>query len=118
MNFIYFFLTLFITNKNKIQKIPVGFTRIQNKMISDDQRNEGINNIKKNKLCKNCIYYKPYFAYSEYIPLLSRCRRFSYEDKVSNEIMNDYAIYCRNEEDKCGKLGKCFESRRLDYTRS
>jgi len=61
------------------------------------------------KLCKNCIYYKPYYAYSEYVPLLSRCRRFYYQDIMTNKTMNDYATSCREDEDKCGKLGKCFE---------
>ena len=62
------------------------------------------------KLCKNCLHYKPYFVYLDYIPSLSRCKKFNYQDIITNETMSYRIDDCRDDENKCGKLGKYFES--------
>jgi len=60
-------------------------------------------------LCKECIYYQPYISYFEKIDSLARCKKFGYKDIVSGEIMFDYAISSRKDENKCGSFGKKFE---------
>lgn len=57
--------------------------------------------------CRNCIYYKPNI-YCAFISDKSTCEVFGYKDIISGEIKYDFAHFCRNNEDKCGKQGKLF----------
>jgi hypothetical protein len=57
--------------------------------------------------CKNCIHYKPNM-YNEFTSDKSTCGNFGYKDIITGEIKYDFAHFCRNDEDKCGKEGKFF----------
>ena len=57
--------------------------------------------------CRNCMYYKP-STYNGFTSSLNRCEKFGTKDIISDEIDYDFASYCRNDEDKCGKDGKHF----------
>jgi hypothetical protein len=54
------------------------------------------------------MYYKP-STHNDFSSRLNRCEKFGTKDIVSDEIDYDFASYCRNDEDKCGKDGKFFE---------
>jgi hypothetical protein len=58
--------------------------------------------------CRNCMYYKP-STHNDFSSSLNRCEKFGTKDIISDEIDYDFASYCRNDEDKCGKDGKFFE---------
>ena len=58
--------------------------------------------------CRNCMYYKP-STYNDFSSGLNRCEKFGTKDIVSDQIDYDFATFCRNDEDKCGKEGKYFE---------
>jgi len=58
--------------------------------------------------CKTCIHYKPYSYKGDYSSL-SRCNKFGEKDIISDELKYDYTYSCRNDESKCGHLGKFYE---------
>lgn len=57
--------------------------------------------------CKNCIYYDP--TNEDYYSSLNKCNKFGVKNIISDKITYDYADSCRNDENKCGRLGKYFE---------
>jgi len=59
--------------------------------------------------CRNCIYYKPSLYTSDFATTLSRCEKFGDKNIITDEITYLYADNCRNDESKCGKIGKYYE---------
>ena len=57
------------------------------------------------KLCKNCIYLKPYYI-KDGIYNLDECIKFKVNN--SEKIIYKYADECRRDENKCGKNGTHF----------
>lgn len=66
-----------------------------------------IKNIDVN-VCRYCVHYIPEKNY-KYDSYLSKCKLFGEKNVVTNKIRNDYTDYCRNDEEKCGLIGKYFE---------
>ena len=58
--------------------------------------------------CRQCIYYEK--RDHPFTNSLSKCRRFGERDSESGRITYEYADLCRKNEEKCGPLGKYFES--------
>ncbi len=58
--------------------------------------------------CRDCIHYKPSINY-DFNSSMSKCDYFGKKDIISGEITNDYVDICRNDDNKCGKIGKFFE---------
>jgi hypothetical protein len=65
----------------------------------------------KNKnvpVCRNCIYYEAN-KNTHFTNTLSKCKKFAEKELETDEIIFDYADFCRMDENKCGKLGKYYE---------
>jgi hypothetical protein len=59
-------------------------------------------------ICRDCIYYKPSIPF-EYDSSMSKCGYFGKKDIISGKIDYDYVDISRNDDNKCGKIGKYFE---------
>lgn len=73
------------------------------------QNNKNIKNISFPS-CKNCIHYKPFSNNYD----LGKCSVFGEKNIISDEISNNYADKCRNDENKCGIEGKYFKEANLE----
>ena len=60
--------------------------------------------------CKNCIHFIPYLVDNKICNEKSKCKLFGFKDIINDEITNEYAFYCRNSINLCGKEGKYFEN--------
>lgn len=58
--------------------------------------------------CRNCIYYKPPY-YSDYSSCVAKCNKFGTKDVITDELVYDFAVMTRTNENKCGNEGKYFE---------
>lgn len=56
--------------------------------------------------CRNCVYFE---LSPRNTDTISRCSKFGTKNIITDEISNDFADYCRNDENKCGFEGKYFE---------
>ena len=65
--------------------------------------------------CRNCIYYKPSIYGDEFSLIYSRCEKFGEKNIFTDEIKYDFVDHSRNDESKCGKLGKYFEEEKSIY---
>lgn len=72
-----------------------------------------MNSISKNliPLCKNCIYYKSSIYDLNNNNNLGICRKFARRNKYNRKIEFDYASLVRDENNKCGYIGKYFQSK-------
>jgi hypothetical protein len=59
--------------------------------------------------CRNCLHYKPPLYSNDFSYSLSKCEKFGEKDIVTNKITYMFAESCRNDESKCGKIGKYYE---------
>lgn len=57
--------------------------------------------------CRNCIHFKPYDG--DFTSPYSRCEKIGKKNIVTNVITYKFADECREDESKCGYLGKYFE---------
>ena len=71
--------------------------------------------IKYNNLpsCINCLHFIKDISNYPYDPppndkKYGKCKLFGYQNMVTGEINNEYAIECRNNQNKCGEKGKYF----------
>uniref|UniRef100_A0A6C0DAB7 Uncharacterized protein n=1 Tax=viral metagenome TaxID=1070528 RepID=A0A6C0DAB7_9ZZZZ len=55
--------------------------------------------------CKDCIHYIKYE-----IDLYCRCKKFTFENIITDELENEYADYVRRSRSKCDHTGKYFVS--------
>lgn len=55
--------------------------------------------------CKKCIYYKPNYISEP----LSKCNKFGEKNIITDQITNEFADICRENESKCGKEATYFE---------
>jgi hypothetical protein len=62
-----------------------------------------------NSPCKQCMYFEP--RNHPFTDRLSKCRRFGEIDPESGRVSYEYADLCRKNEQKCGPVGKYFESK-------
>ena len=56
--------------------------------------------------CRNCVHYCPNPANLDFYSPLNTCNIFGTKDIISNKIIFDSAIQCRQDESKCGFIGK------------
>jgi hypothetical protein len=54
--------------------------------------------------CKNCIHFMEYKSVYD----LSKCKLYGEKNIISDKIEYDFAIHCRNNENKCGINAKHF----------
>jgi hypothetical protein len=59
--------------------------------------------------CKNCIYYKSNILNNDFTSTFNKCEKFGEKNIVTDIITYNFADFCRNDENKCGKEGKYFE---------
>jgi hypothetical protein len=59
--------------------------------------------------CRKCIFYKPSIYNNDFTSGLSKCEKFGEKDIITGEINYFFADNCRNDESKCGKIGKYYE---------
>jgi len=71
--------------------------------------------IKYNNLpsCINCVHFIKDTSNYPYDPppndkRYGKCKLFGYQNMVTGDINNEYAMECRNNENKCGEKGKYF----------
>ena len=57
--------------------------------------------------CKNCIHYQV-SNNDEFTSSLNKCGMFGNKNIITDKITHDFADYCRNDESKCGNVGKYF----------
>ncbi len=68
------------------------------------------------KSCVNCINFieeKHNYPYEE-LPndkLYGKCKKFGTQNLVTGEIDHETTIYMRNDNNKCGSIGKYFEKK-------
>ena len=55
--------------------------------------------------CIECIHYKPDFGNS----ILNKCTKFGGKDLHTGDILFDYVDSVRQDESKCGKVGRYFK---------
>jgi len=69
------------------------------------------NIIKNNHLpsCKNCVYFKPNMYDTDFASTLNICEKFGEKDIITDKISYDFAVCCREDENKCGIHGNYFE---------
>ena len=60
--------------------------------------------------CRNCVFYRPDVYGDEFSSPYSRCEKFGEKNIITNKIIYDFAVQCRNDETKCGIQGKYFEN--------
>jgi hypothetical protein len=65
-----------------------------------------IKNININS-CRNCVNYLPYK--NDFNSELSRCEKFGNKNIINDKINYDFAQFCRDDEEKCGQLGKYYK---------
>jgi len=58
--------------------------------------------------CKSCIHYKPSLYDSDFTSTTSRCEKFGEKNMITEQIVLDFADFCRRDETKCGKEGKYY----------
>lgn len=69
------------------------------------------------KSCKNCIYFlehKTNYPYDS-VPndeKYGKCKIFGEQNLVSGEIHPEYAVWCRQDNTKCGKDGNYYNEKR------
>jgi hypothetical protein len=59
--------------------------------------------------CRNCIHFNPNTITLDFTSSLNKCSKFGEKNIITNKINYDYVDRCREDEDKCGKLGKGWE---------
>ena len=59
--------------------------------------------------CKNCKFYKPNYSSFDFTSSLSKCEKFGEKDIFTDKINFDYVSKSRNNENKCGEIGKFYE---------
>ena len=64
--------------------------------------------------CRNCVFYRPDVYGDEFSSPYSRCEKFGEKNIITNKIIYDFAVQCRNDETKCGIQGKYFENESSD----
>ena len=65
--------------------------------------------------CKNCIHFRPSFYDTDFSSRTSECHKFANKDIITDKISYDSVEFCRNDESKCGKDGKYFETEKNIY---
>jgi hypothetical protein len=63
-------------------------------------------------ICKNCIHFQPsYYTKNNEIHMnsIDKCGKFGKMNIIIGEINYDYAEFCRQDENQCGKNAKYFE---------
>ncbi len=85
-------------------------------MFNIIKRHIFIKNINFN-LCKTCIYFMEDRTNYPYNPVpnnekYGKCKLFGEQNLVSGEIQHDYAVWCRQDNTKCGKDGNYYTDKR------
>ena len=80
--------------------------RIPSLLFSSSNKEQLIKNANVNP-CVNCVYYKPP-RFRKFVSEFSKCEKFGEKNIITGEINYTYADSCRNNEGKCGIIGKYF----------
>jgi len=68
--------------------------------------------------CVDCVHFIKYETREPYNSEFGKCKLFGRKERVSGEIIYDYASICRDKisSDACGPDGKYFEAKNVNST--